>query len=132
MLLLGIDVGTSSIKVSIVNAQTGYCLASAQHPETEAPIVALQPGWAEQAPEDWWEHTKAAIKKALATKALNAKEIRAIGIAYQMHGLVVVDKDQNVLRNSIIWCDSGAVPYGEAAFKQMGEKESLATLLNSP
>lgn len=132
MLLLGIDVGTSSIKVSIVDAQTGSCVASAQHPETEASIIALQPGWAEQAPESWWADFKTAFKKAAATKTFITKEIRAIGIAYQMHGLVVVDEEQNVLRNSIIWCDSRAVPYGDAAFKSMGAQESLPALLNSP
>ncbi|HUP11253.1 MAG TPA: FGGY family carbohydrate kinase, partial [Niastella sp.] len=132
MLLLGIDVGTSSIKVSVVDAQSGRCIASAQHPETEAPILAPHPGWAEQPPESWWESVKAAIKKAGASATYNAKDIAAIGIAYQMHGLVVVDKDQQVLRNSIIWCDSRAVPYGDAAFEAIGEQESLSTLLNSP
>jgi xylulokinase len=132
MLLLGIDVGTSSIKVSVVDAQTGRCVASAQHPESEAPILASKPGWAEQSPESWWESAATAFKKASATKSFDPKEIRAIGIAYQMHGLVVVDKEQKVLRNSIIWCDSRAVPYGEAAFKSIGETASLASLLNSP
>jgi xylulokinase len=132
MLLLGIDVGTSSIKVSVVDAQTGHCLASAQHPEQEAPILAPKPGWAEQPPEDWWAHTKAAFKKAAAAGSFDPKNIRAIGIAYQMHGLVVVDKEQQVLRNSIIWCDSRAVPYGDAAFASLGAQESLPSLLNSP
>lgn len=132
MFLLGIDIGTSSIKVSIVEAQTGRCVASAQHPEEEAPIIAPQPGWAEQAPEDWWKSTKLAIKKAAASSSYNPSDIKAIGIAYQMHGLVVVDKEQHVLRNSIIWCDSRAVPYGDAAFASIGKQESLRSLLNSP
>jgi len=132
MLLLGIDVGTSSIKVSIVDAQTGRCIAAAQHPEAEAPIIAVQPGWAEQSPEGWWQNMKVAFQKAKATQAFNPKEIKAIGIAYQMHGLVIVDKEQAVLRNSIIWCDSRAVPFGDAAFESIGQKEALATLLNSP
>src|SRR5215217_5578 len=132
MFLLGIDVGTSSIKVSIVDAQTGRSVASAQHPDSEAPIIATQPGWAEQSPESWWESVKEAIRKVVASKAFDPKEVRSIGIAYQMHGLVVVDKEQQVLRNSIIWCDSRAVPYGDAAFAAIGEKESLGTLLNSP
>lgn len=132
MLLLGIDVGTSSIKVSVVDAQTGGCVVSAQYPETEAPIRVPQPGWAEQSPEQWWADFKSAFKKAAATKTFDTKDVRAIGIAYQMHGLVVVDKNQNVLRDSIIWCDSRAVPYGEAAFRNIGEEESLRSLLNSP
>lgn len=132
MLLLGIDIGTSSIKVSVVDAQTQESLASAQYPEEESDIITPEPGWAEQAPEMWWEHTKAAIRKANATGKYNPKDIGAIGIAYQMHGLVVVDKDQHTLRNSIIWCDSRAVEIGNKAFEAIGEERSLSHLLNSP
>lgn len=132
MLLLGIDIGTSSIKVSVVDAQTQQCIASAQYPETEAGIISHQNGWAEQSPEGWWQFVHQAIAKVHATKKYNSKDIAAIGIAYQMHGLVLVDKDQNVLRDSIIWCDSRAVPYGDAAFKAIGEEKCLSHLLNSP
>lgn len=132
MLLLGIDIGTSSIKVSVVDAQTQECLASAQYPEEESDIISPKAGWAEQSPEMWWEHAKAALQKANATGRYNPQEIGAIGIAYQMHGLVVVDKAQQVLRNSIIWCDSRAVEIGNKAFKAIGEERSLARLLNSP
>ena len=132
MLLLGIDLGTSSIKVSVVDAATQQCIASAQYPETEAEIISLNAGWAEQSPDGWWEYTQKAILKAHQTKKYNPLDIVAIGIAYQMHGLVCVDKNQNVLRNSIIWCDSRAVPFGEKAFRAIGEKESLSHLLNSP
>ena len=99
MLLLGIDVGTSSIKVSVVDAQTQQCKASAQYPETESPIISPQPGWAEQTPDMWWEHVQLAIKKAHASGSYDPADIGAIGIAYQMHGLVMVDKNQQVLRN---------------------------------
>ena len=132
MLLLGIDVGTSSIKVSIVDAQTHQCLASAQYPETESPILSPQPGWAEQSPAMWWDHVQQAILKANAGKQYNPADIGAIGIAYQMHGLVTVNKQQQSLRNSIIWCDSRAVETGEKAFKAIGRKTSLGHLLNSP
>ncbi|MEI6947669.1 FGGY family carbohydrate kinase [Paraflavisolibacter sp. H34] len=130
MLLLGIDVGTSSIKVSVVDAQSQQCLASAQYPDSESEIKSLQPGWAEQAPGMWWDHVQQAIRRV--GTSVNTKDIGAIGIAYQMHGLVVVDKDQNVLRDSIIWCDSRAVPYGEKAFQAIGCDTCLSTLLNSP
>ncbi|MBG9378058.1 carbohydrate kinase [Panacibacter sp. DH6] len=132
MLLLGIDVGTSSIKVSVVDAQTQQTVASANYPETEAEIIAHKSGWAEQSPLSWWMFFQEALRKAHASKNYDPKDIAAIGIAYQMHGLVTVDKNQNVLRDSIIWCDSRAVPYGEAAFKSIGEEKSLAHLLNSP
>lgn len=132
MLLLGIDIGTSSIKVSIVDAHTQKALASANYPETEATIIAHQKGWAEQAPQSWWDYFKKALEKANSTNSFDAKDIAAIGIAYQMHGLVAVDKNHNVLRDSIIWCDSRAVPYGDAAFHAIGENKCLAHLLNSP
>ena len=132
MLLLGIDVGTSSIKVSVVDAQTQQTIASANYPETEAEIIAHKSGWAEQSPLSWWNFFQQALAKAHATKTYNPKDIAAIGIAYQMHGLVCVDKDNNVLRDSIIWCDSRAIPYGDAAFKAIGEEKSLSHLLNSP
>ena len=132
MLLLGIDIGTSSIKVSIVDAQTQNCVATAQYPDSETSITSLQKGWAEQSPEMWWENVQQAILKANATKKYNPADIKAIGIAYQMHGLVCVDKEQRVLRDSIIWCDSRAVEIGNLAFDTIGHERSLQHLLNSP
>lgn len=132
MLLLGIDLGTSSIKVSVTDSQTQKCIASAQYPETESEIIALQSGWAEQSPEMWWEHVQQAILKCHATKLYKPKDVKAIGIAYQMHGLVLVDKNQNVLRNSIIWCDSRAVEIGNKALNAIGVDTCLQELLNSP
>jgi len=132
MLLLGIDLGTSSIKVSVVDAETQQTIASAQYPEEETSITSLQTGWAEQSPETWWQNIKGAIKKANATGKFDPREIGAIGIAYQMHGLVLVDKQQKILRDSIIWCDSRAVETGNVAFKKIGEQRSLSVLLNSP
>jgi xylulokinase len=132
MLLLGIDVGTSSIKVSVLDADTHRCVGSAQYPETESEITSLQQGWAEQSPDMWWLHVQEAILKAHATKTYEPGDIKAIGISYQMHGLVLVDKDQRVLRDSIIWCDSRAVEIGNNAFKEIGSEFCLSHLLNSP
>lgn len=132
MLLLGIDLGTSSIKVSVVNAETQQCLALASYPETEADIISPFTGWAEQSPDQWWENVKQAILKCHSYNKYNPKDIAAIGIAYQMHGLVLVDKQQHVLRNSIIWCDSRAVETGDKAFHAIGEEKCLSHLLNSP
>jgi xylulokinase len=133
MLLLGIDIGTSSIKVSVTDAQKRSCIASAQFPEgTETGIISMQPGWAEQSADMWWQHVKNAILKVNSSGKFNSKDIGAIGIAYQMHGLVLADNKQQLLRNSIIWCDSRAVEIGNKAFKAIGEKKSLAHLLNSP
>lgn len=132
MYLLGIDIGTSSIKVSVVDVQTRKRIATAQYPDQEAAIKSLHPGWAEQSPEDWWENAIHAIRRLNAGGNFDPKEIKAIGIAYQMHGLVIVDQDQNVLRDSIIWCDSRAVELGEKAFAAIGQDNCLHQLLNSP
>ncbi|TAJ58373.1 MAG: carbohydrate kinase [Chitinophagaceae bacterium] len=132
MLLLGIDVGTSSIKVSVINAVTQQSVASARYPETESGITSLQAGWAEQSPEMWWQHVQQAIRMAHASGKYDPRQIAAIGIGYQMHGLVLVDKEQKVLRNSIIWCDSRAVPLGNRAFQAIGKERCLSHLLNSP
>jgi xylulokinase len=132
MLLLGIDIGTSSIKVSVVDAQSQERIVSVSWPEVESEIISKQPGWAEQSPAMWWQHTQQAILKANATKKYDPTAIAAIGISYQMHGLVVVDNNNNVLRDSIIWCDSRAVEIGNQAFDAIGPSKSLQHLLNSP
>ena len=131
-LLLGFDVGSSSVKASLVNADSGKCEASAFFPEKEAPITAVKAGWAEQDPDSWWQYAKLSLARCMSLSGAKADEVVAIGISYQMHGLVCVDKDLRVLRPSIIWCDSRAVPYGERAFRELGSEQCLSHLLNSP
>ena len=130
--LLGFDVGSSSVKASLVNADSGKCVASAFFPEKEAPIMAVKAGWAEQDPQMWWNNAKLSLQKIMADSGAKAEEVKAIGISYQMHGLVCVDKALQPLRPAIIWCDSRAVPYGEKAFKDLGADQCLTHLLNSP
>ena len=130
--MLGFDVGSSSVKASLVDADTGVCAASAFYPEKEAPIIAVKAGWAEQDPQMWWNNAKLSLKKVMSDAGVKGEDIKAIGISYQMHGLVCVDKDMKVLRPSIIWCDSRAVPYGEKAFGALGAEKCLSHLLNSP
>lgn len=132
MLLLGLDIGTSSVKVSVVDAQSQKIIASAQYPDAEQEIIALQPGWAEQNPDTWWHDVVQAILKCNASNKYDPKDIAAIGIAYQMHGLVLTNKEKNILRNAIIWCDSRAVEIGNAAFEKIGSDKCLQQLLNSP
>lgn len=132
MYLLGYDIGTSSVKASLVDAATGRALASDFFPKQEAPIKALNPGWAEQAPDSWWEYLKEATASVLAKSHVNPADIAAIGFSYQMHGLVCIDKNLQPLRDSIIWCDSRAVPYGRKAFEELGADTCLSHLLNSP
>lgn len=132
MLLLGYDVGSSSIKASIVDASTGATVGVAQHPEQELGMISHQAGWAEQDPATWWACICQATQKLLAKTGADPADIGAIGIAYQMHGLVAVDRQQQVLRPSIIWCDSRAVPIGDQAFEAIGAEKSLQHLLNSP
>jgi xylulokinase len=132
MLLLGLDLGTSSIKASVMDGSTGKLVASAQFPDTENIISSPKAGWAEQDPEMWWKCVQQAILRCNATGKYNPKDINAIGIAYQMHGLVLVDRNLRVLRPSIIWCDSRAVEIGNKAFEDIGKEKSLSHLLNSP
>lgn len=130
--LLGFDVGSSSVKASLVDIDNGRAAASAFYPDHEAPIISVKSGWAEQDPAMWWDNAKLALKDVMQQTGCKGEDIRAIGISYQMHGLVCVDKEQNVLRPSIIWCDSRAVPYGEKALKALGEERCLQHLLNQP
>ncbi len=130
--LLGYDIGSSSVKVNLVSIETGKSVASGFYPESEAPTKAVNPGWAEQDPEDWWSYLIAVTKKIFTASGVSGDEIEAIGISYQMHGLVCVDKNKKILRDSIIWSDSRAVPYGEKAFREIGKGQCLTNLLNSP
>lgn len=132
MYLLGYDIGSSSVKASLVDVNTGKNIASAFYPKNEAPIIAVKKGWAEQDPKNWFEYLKMSTKAVMTQSGVDPKEIKAIGISYQMHGLVCVDKDKKVLRPAIIWCDSRAVPYGQNAFQTIGEDVCLNHLLNSP
>lgn len=132
MYLLGYDIGSSSVKASLVNAETGKTVASDFYPKTEAEIIAVRAGWAEQRPQQWWDCLKHATESIMASSGVDPKEIKAIGISYQMHGLVLVDKDKQPLRPAIIWCDSRGVPYGEKAFGELGEEKCLSHILNSP
>jgi xylulokinase len=130
--LLGIDLGSSSVKASIVDANTGKEVAHASSPDTEMEISSPVPGWAEQHPDSWWKHAVLAVRQSLTKGSIHAADVLAIGIAYQMHGLVIVDKQQQVLRPSIIWCDSRAVVIGDQAFENLGATYCLDHFLNSP
>ncbi|MDR2823854.1 MAG: carbohydrate kinase [Prevotellaceae bacterium] len=132
MYLLGFDVGSSSVKAALVEAESGKIISTDFFPKVEMPIIARRAGWAEQEPQTWWENLKTACKSVLKTSGVNPADIKAIGISWQMHGLVLVDKQKNVLRPAIIWCDSRAVPYGERAFAEIGKEFCLSHLLNSP
>jgi xylulokinase len=132
MHLLGLDIGSSSVKVSLVEANSGNLVASSFYPKQEMKITAHKAGWAEQEPELWWENLKLALAEVLSTANIDKESIESIGISYQMHGLVMVDKNQQVLRPSIIWCDSRAAVYGDKAFDEIGGQRCLTNLLNSP
>ena len=132
MYLLGYDIGSSSVKASLVDAQSGICVASAFYPKTEAEIIAVHQGWAEQEPEMWWKNLKLATSAVIKDSGVDVKDIAAIGISYQMHGLVCIDKELKVLRPAIIWCDSRAVEYGQKAARSLSESKCLSHLLNLP
>jgi xylulokinase len=132
MYLLGYDIGSSSVKASLLEVASGNCIGSAFAPKKEMEMIAVQSGWAEQNPESWWENLKIATAALLSTAKIKSENIKAIGISYQMHGLVIVDRNRKVLRPSIIWCDSRAVEIGSKAFEEIGKDKCLYRLLNSP
>ena len=132
MYTLGYDIGSSSIKCAILDCTTGATVAHGAYPAEEMQIHSPKPGWAEQDPEQWWSYAVTLTRQLLADKKIDASAIMAIGISYQMHGLVLVDKQQRVLRPSIIWCDSRAVEIGRKAFDSLGQGFCLKHLLNSP
>gem|GEM_PF-19563 len=130
--LLGFDCGTSSIKAALLDIEKGAVIASATSPKKEMAIIAAKPGWAEQDPAQWWKNVKKAVAEIKAKSRKDLHDVAAVGISYQMHGLVVVDKNRAILRPAIIWCDSRAVPYGQKAFDALGSNTCLQRLLNSP
>nr|WP_315222054.1 FGGY family carbohydrate kinase [uncultured Flavobacterium sp.] len=132
MYYLGYDIGSSSVKVALVEVFTGKKIVVLHEPQNEMEIVSLQPDWAEQDPEIWWQYICVATKRAILEANIDASKILGIGISYQMHGLVIVDKDYNSLRNAIIWCDSRAVAIGDKAFDDLGKEKCMQHLLNSP
>lgn len=132
MYFLGLDIGSSSVKVAIIDGETGECIAQTQKPDSELVIDAPEPGYAEQSPESWWQAVSDGVKQLLAERPEAGQKISAIGISYQMHGLVVIDKHQKVLHPAIIWCDSRATQTGEEAFTFLGEDWCMRHLLNSP
>ena len=132
MYYIGYDIGSSSVKAALVEAETGKKVIVLNEPQNEMEILSIHPDWAEQDPEIWWQHICTATKRAIKEANIDASKIQGIGISYQMHGLVIVDKDNAPLRNSIIWCDSRAVEIGNTAFAEIGEQKCMEHLLNSP
>lgn len=132
MLFLGIDIGSSSVKLSVLDGHTGKSVGALSYPDSELAIDSPAAGFAEQHPDTWWECVRQGFSRLAASGNFDPKQIDAIGISYQMHGLVVVDKDQQVLRPAIIWCDSRAVPIGNQALDDLGRDYCFGNLLNSP
>ncbi len=132
MYLLGLDVGSSSVKASLLNIASGRCAGDAFYPKAELGIESPQPGFAEQDPQRWYDCAQQAVRAAMQAAAASPDQVQAVGIAYQMHGLVCVDRHQQLLRPAIIWCDSRGVPYGEAALEALGAEQCLSHLMNSP
>lgn len=132
MYSLGLDIGSSSIKAALVAVDSGMAIAAVKYPDSEMRIDSPKKNWAEQSPEDWWSHTQHAIELALKTSGISASEIKSIGISYQMHGLVAIDKNGDVLRPAIIWCDSRAIESGDSLSAKMNEAVFTDHLFNKP
>ena len=129
---IGYDLGSSSVKAALIDSKTGKSVGVTNYPEKEMTILSVETGWAEQEPEIWWKNIGKVTQKLLAQTGISSDKIKGIGISYQMHGLVVVDKEAKVLRPSIIWCDSRAVQIGNDAFNGVGADKCVSNLLNSP
>ncbi|WP_347053338.1 xylulokinase [Flavobacterium olei] len=132
MYYIGYDIGSSSVKAAIVEAETGKKIIVLNEPQNEMEIVSVHADWAEQDPEMWWEYICKATKRAIREANIDASKIVGVGISYQMHGLVIVDQARKALRNSIIWCDSRAVEIGNQAYTEIGQEKCMEHLLNSP
>lgn len=130
MYSLGIDVGSSSVKLSLLDVDGGRCLCSSSNPKTEAPILSVRKSWAEQDPRSWWAYLCDGVKEIAAQYDMSL--VKSIGISYQMHGLVAVDRAGEPVRNAIIWCDSRAVGIGAEALEGIGRDKCMSRLLNSP
>ena len=132
MYYIGYDIGSSSIKIALLNAKKNKEVAVINEPKGEMKIEAIRTNWAEQSPDLWWEYLCSGTKRILFENKINSSQILGVGISYQMHGLVLLDKNKKVLRNAIIWCDSRAVEIGNKAAEEIGKKKYGQHLLNSP
>ena len=102
MSYLGIDVGTGGTRALVIDAQGKVVAsASAEHEHFASP----RPGWAEQDPRDWWRACGEAVRKALQSSGMRAEQIACVGFSGQMHGAVLLDSADEVVRSAIIWCD---------------------------
>ncbi len=129
---IGYDLGSSSVKAALLDVTTGKPVASSFSPVVEMRIHAPHAGFAEQEPETWWKELIEATRLLKNKVPFEKNEIAAIGISYQMHGLVCIDSNHEPLRPAIIWCDSRAVDIGNNAFDQLGHNYCLEHFLNSP
>ena len=132
MYFIGYDLGSSSLKTALVDSETGETLTVIKTPAEELGIDAPYPGWAEQDPELWWKCICEGTREILSKTKVAAEAISGIGIAYQMHGLVTLDRTGQCVRPAIIWCDSRAVSIGAQTLEELGEPQCQEHLLNEP
>ena len=126
-LVMGIDVGTSGVKCIIIN-EKGTVLAS----DTQGyPLSTPQNGWSEQDPSDWWEGTKTAIKNVIASSGVDSTQIEGVGFSGQMHGLVALDSDDNVIRPAILWNDQRTGKECEEIIEMAGGLDGLLSYTNN-
>ena len=132
MFNIGLDIGTSFVKVALTEINSGKAIDLISYPEKEQDIISIKNGWAEQDPNVWWQNSCEAIRLLINRNNINPVNIKGVGVSYQMHGLVMVDSSGKCLRNSIIWCDDRAVDIGKKAYYDLGNQFCVENLLNSP
>src|SRR3954452_22146108 len=125
--LLGIDIGTGGTRVIVVD-ERGNVVGSATH-EHKA-FASPQSGWAEQDPHDWWNAAQVAIPKALEQAGVSADEIACIGLTGQMHGAVLLDDADRLLRTALIWCDQRTQPECDYLNARVGEARLIELTCN--
>jgi xylulokinase len=128
MYLLGIDIGTGGTRALIIDAK-GVVVASAT--EDHQPFVSPQIGWAEQNPSDWWRACGIAVRKALANGNLRSEQIACVGLSGQMHGAVLLDEQNRVVRPALIWCDVRTEKQSQELTAKIGA-EKLINLTCNP
>lgn len=125
--LIGLDIGTSGAKCIIADNEGAVVASSTQ----EYPLYTPKPGWAEQNPQDWWDAVVRGLKIILPESGINSEDIAGVSFSGQMHGLVALDKNNNVIRPAILWCDQRTQVQCDWITEKAGGLQGLLSYTNN-